>query len=216
MGNINSSLIKTQSSTMNCDNDEDAIMEQIKATWKLEEQKTVEKKSNQMNDNENKQSTVIEDESKIFNDLQNDLSIQNIISALKYYQSIQNDDNYNNLISQYFQETNKTILQDYTSILKTYLNNTIEHNHIVFEQIYNIMSKQIQCDIKNCKQYSRNNRDRAKESVKSNNDKNNQFKAIFYTDLLDTIHCYFMHSYDIGFRMKYSELKDIYNASQQR
>ena len=66
------------------------------------------------------------------------------------------------------------------------------------------MSKQLKCNISNCKQYSRNNRDRHKD-----------FKVIFYTDLLDTIHCYFTHSFDIGFRMRYSHLTQIYHQSYE-
>ena len=64
-------------------------------------------------------------------------------------------------MSKYFAETNKSILQDYTTILKKSLDNTVEQNNATFEQIYNIMAKEIKCDISNCKQYSRNNnRDR--------------------------------------------------------
>eukprot|EP01084_Bolivina_argentea_P198656 340112_1 len=149
-------------------------------------------------------------------ELQNSTPLKNIISYLKYYQTILNDVNYNDLLCEYFDE-NKNILEDYAYILKQYLNNEPNKNNETFEQIYNIISKEIKCDIKNCKQYSRNNRNREKESQKPNNqkssDKNDQFKILFITDLFDTIHCYFLHSFDIGFRMKHSELTHIYNHS---
>ena len=70
--------------------------------------------------------------------------------------------------------------------------------------------------ILNCKQYSRNNRDRDKQDKNNINNQliNNQtdeFKVIFYTDLLDTIHCYFCHSYDVGFRMRSCDLAQIFH-----
>ena len=122
-------------------------------------------------------------------ELEKNKSIQNIIAALRYYQIILNNANYNNLISKYFDE-NKTILQDYITILKQYLDNTVQLNDAIFEQIHDIISKQIKCNISNCKQYLRNNRNRQNEN---DNNESNEFRVLFYTDLMDTIHCYFMH-----------------------
>eukprot|EP01083_Nonionella_stella_P143070 443831_1 len=72
------------------------------------------------------------------------------------------------------------------------------------------MSKEITCDIKKCKQYTRNNRNREQQSLnsetkQSDEDKTTQSKVVFFTDLFDTIHNYFMHSFDTGFRMRHSE-----------
>jgi len=183
-------------------NDDNYDTQQLTHSWKLIEKS----KSTEMI--ENNDDIKHQNESIITNEtLQKDKSIQNIISALKYYQTILNNQNYDDLISEYFGE-NTRIIEDYSHILKKYLNNTIESNTSIFSQIYNIMIKEIKCDIKNCKQYSRNNRDRQKEPKSTNDNKDDDvFRITFYTDLMDTIHCYFMHSYDIGFRLRSTELR---------
>eukprot|EP01083_Nonionella_stella_P105219 302544_1 len=135
--------------------------------------------------------------------LESDQSLQNIIAALKSYQTILNNEEGPSM-SEYAEQT-KGILNDYITILRTYLSNTIQQNNKTFEAIYTILSKHIQCDIKKCKPYSRNNRDRATQSMNTKQDHDVALKRIFCTDLMDNIHCYFMHSYDIGFRIRHSE-----------
>eukprot|EP01084_Bolivina_argentea_P304993 526824_1 len=65
-----------------------------------------------------------------------------------------------------------------------------------FEEIYNILGK---CDILKCNIFKRNRRKRNK---KENN-------SSYIDDIMDKIHCYFQHSYDIGFRLYPNERKQI-------
>lgn len=51
-----------------------------------------------------------------------------------------------------------------------------------------------------CKQYIRNTRDRTTEKINVDN------KTAFYIDLLDTIHCNFVHSFDLGYRINTSQI----------
>eukprot|EP01084_Bolivina_argentea_P000172 324_1 len=54
----------------------------------------------------------------------------------------------------------------------------------------------LQCDIKTCKIYKRNNRQRESDNISSDNDVLN-----YIIDILDSIHCYFIHSVDTGYRI---------------
>ena len=66
-----------------------------------------------------------------------------------------------------------------------------------YKYINNTLINMVKCTISNCLHYTRNNRNR--ESEKRNDDDDDD--GIFYTDLLDNIHCYLIHSYDTGFRV---------------
>ena len=71
----------------------------------------------------------------------------------------------------------------------------------------------IKCDILHCKFYQRNGRNREEYDKNNNNKKEEKHdeNALIYIEILDTIHTYFIHSYDTGFRFKskYAELEKI-------
>eukprot|EP01084_Bolivina_argentea_P110188 196814_1 len=139
-------------------------------------------------------------------------SLQRITAALHFFQSMKNDsDNMkqiNSLTIEYFTKY-KTLLDDYAHVLKYHINaGSIKENNDQFEQIHNYVCKHIKCDIKTCEQFIRNNRNRTEKTENDTlNDINSDKKVSFYIDILDTIHCYFIHSFDVGFRIKSDEFK---------
>eukprot|EP01084_Bolivina_argentea_P091660 164971_1 len=94
---------------------------------------------------------------------------------------------------------NINIINEYQHILLNHLNlkdNKLNSNNYAF--INSSTTKDIQCKILNCSLYKRNSRDRDNERNKQTVDQN----ALYYIDLLDNIHTFFVHGYDTGFRVK--------------
>eukprot|EP01084_Bolivina_argentea_P056845 103962_1 len=121
-------------------------------------------------------------------------ALKRIVFALKMHQMNQNvNDIYVSLI------------QDYHHILHSHIKKFESLNVDIFALIYEEISKSVKCDIKKCKAYIRNNRDR---NVK------NDTGIDINTDILDTIHCYLLHSYDIGFRIR-KHAKDTSNLEEE-
>ena len=161
-------------------------------------------------------------------------SIEIIISALYDYQLI-NDSEFSD-IKQYvckIKTQTTMILDAYHHILFCHLNGSRRENNVEFEKIYHkIAEKNINCNINICKKYIRNQRDRDNElrndtDIKNEIDEKNDNHSdnssldiilndnlektdIFHIDILDTIHSYFMHSYDAGFRINIKDLQDRY------
>eukprot|EP01084_Bolivina_argentea_P160094 278808_1 len=94
------------------------------------------------------------------------------------------------------------ILNDFIHLLSKHNQNENE-----FKMIYNKFGF---CNIENCKLFKRNNRDRNKNEngLYGINDKNK--KQIIIEQILDKIHCFYMHCFDIGYKLTNSE-KDIIN-----
>eukprot|EP01084_Bolivina_argentea_P292986 503847_1 len=125
-------------------------------------------------------------------------AIDRIISMLKFYHI--NHQNYNEILK-YLQQYQQYLIEDYHHILDKHLNedkiSKLESNK-QFEIIYKKITEtnNLSCDIKNCKVYLRNNRQRETTNIKCK-DKH----LAMYIDIIDTIHCYFLHSVDIGYRL---------------
>ena len=149
-------------------------------------------------------------------------SVKRIIDALKYYKSLYNNNNkndkiYNQLIIKYFQCKNKYIISDYHHLLSIHLNQTklihLQNLEIINDTIY---KNKLQCNINQCKQYLRYHRDREKiddiNHIINTENKNNDdicYKVRFYSDLMDTIHCYFIHGFDDGSRLRIRDLTSM-------
>lgn len=116
------------------------------------------------------------------------------------------------------------LLNDYQHVLTTHLNQDRISNDTNFMQIYNKITKYMenQCDIKTCKQYIRmvisppkSANPSLEDALMENQDINNSIDTLeandnrntvnFYIELLDVIHCYFMHSMDLGLRFIFNE-----------
>ena len=122
-------------------------------------------------------------------------SIKRIKSLLKYYM-----EHHNNFeeVSQYLQQYKIQLIKDYHHILDKHLNEermTKMESNKQFQMIHEQMAD-IQCNIKNCEVYLRNNRQRETMNIQCN-DKN----LAMLIDIIDTIHCYFIHSIDVGYRI---------------
>ena len=121
------------------------------------------------------------------------IGLQRIISILVFYQN-----NYNNYdtIEQYLEvyNMNKHLINDYTHILDKHLNEdnmTAHRSNKQFSLIYQTMiDSHLYCDINECPIFQRNQRRRESEIIDD-----------VFVDILDGIHCYFMHSIDIGYRI---------------
>eukprot|EP01084_Bolivina_argentea_P071629 130175_1 len=87
----------------------------------------------------------------------------------------------------------KNALDDYLHLLH-------EHdNDEDFEVIVNTLQC---CNIRQCSGFKRNGRDRSKNDA-------NEENANMALEILDKIHCYFMHSYDVGYRLTVDEKTKI-------
>eukprot|EP01084_Bolivina_argentea_P202350 345751_1 len=146
-----------------------------------------------------------------FDFLDNCTSFQRIFIALKQYKlwmdklemstdehpKIQNVDEFDNV----------TLLNDFNHLMKIH--------SCQFEEIYNILIYTIYnnapCDLSTCLSVQRNYRDR-------NNESDTTYKRLYFTDnidetiihqIFDRIHCYYLHTFDTGYKLSKSEKEDI-------
>eukprot|EP01084_Bolivina_argentea_P108016 193067_1 len=151
--------------------------------------------------------------------------INRIISYLTQYQTIEIQN-----IGKIFNKINHSCLTDYFNhVLIDHLGDqySVDHTRKEFELIHNyVMSKLKYCDLEKCIAYQRNNRNREKQNIflKNNDtdDKNatkNQTlqlmdkKEELYIEILDTMHCFFVHTFEIGFRIKSTEFHNIVDSN---
>lgn len=131
------------------------------------------------------------------------IALERVISLLKFYN--QNYQNYD-AIAEYLEQYKHHLIEDYHHLLNEHVNEdkiSKLKSNCLFQMIYNEITKvnNITCDVKNCKIYSRNNRQREITKIQCK-DK----KLELFIDIIDTIHCYFLHSIDIGYRIPKSLL----------
>ena len=173
--------------------------------------------------------TMIQSKSQSLSPQKSDLSfidecqsIKNIKNALEFYDQLSKGEkiSQDEDILQYFDQ-HPTIINDYHYIILHYLSTgNRQQDNKNFNIIDNILREAISCDITNCMNYKRNHRNRNKDTNKSkNNDKDKEYEqeqlmnatfklehkghpdAVFYKQFLDSIHCYFIHAADVGFRI---------------
>ena len=139
-------------------------------------------------------------------DITNCIALKRIISMLQFYHH--NHHKYNQIL--HFLEGYKShLLSDYHHILDRHLNEDkttkTESNHqfeMMHQQIKTTMNKH-SCDITKCNIYSRTNRQREVENIDCNDDNLSMF-----IDIMDTIHCFIVHSVDVGHRIIKSQIND--------
>ncbi len=133
------------------------------------------------------------------NKISNCVSIKRIVSLLEFYNN--NHLNYS-LLNKYLHESYKfsLILSDYHHILFKHLNYDNKSNILINKQFseihFEIKNKNLLCNILKCSIYIRNNRQREIKTIKCNN----KYLQIII-DIIDTIHCYFIHSVDAGLKI---------------
>eukprot|EP01084_Bolivina_argentea_P174191 301725_1 len=130
------------------------------------------------------------------------IGLQRIISILLFYGN--NCNNYD-AINKYLDIYNmkKHLINDYIHILDKHLNedNMLKHKsnrqfNIIYETMFD--KSHLYCDITNCYIYQRNHRQRETQYITPLCD---DYTTAMFVDILDAIHCYFIHSVDIGYRI---------------
>ena len=123
-------------------------------------------------------------------------SLNRLIQLLIFYKS-----EYMNTkeVEVYFNENKAKIMSDYHHLLNEHLNEDIISSMTSNSQFKHVHTKllhenKLQCDINKCKMYRRNQRDRNVSS------EDNAEEITVGMDILDCIHCYFIHSVDDGIR----------------
>eukprot|EP01084_Bolivina_argentea_P022437 41699_1 len=113
----------------------------------------------------------------------------------------------NNKVDQIMKEVDlsqivRRLLCDYFHLLERH------KDDVHFE---NAVSKTEKCNIDACVIFRRNYRDRCKIDMIDEEKKQNQMdeEDMFYNEIIDKMHCYFYHSYDIGNRIRICEQKLI-------
>eukprot|EP01084_Bolivina_argentea_P228887 386471_1 len=155
------------------------------------------------------------------------LSVKRMGNALKFYvQIIDNNKGDDVILSDCLLLEN--YLSEYTNLMNDYGHIIYEHldkndNDAQFKQIYDYLINEydLKCNVNNCSKYHRNCRNMQKQRIIINHDNNDNQESICtgndyyhlaaYIDILDTIHCNLLHSYDIGYRINKNELVAVIN-----
>eukprot|EP01084_Bolivina_argentea_P193196 331485_1 len=134
------------------------------------------------------------------------ISLRRITSLLIFYRNFDIHTGHDALINYLHNNEGIHLVNDYHHLLDQHLNedniNSINCDK-EFERIYNKMinnkNNNLKCDISKCEIYTRNNRQRETKLFDNINDDD----LCFYVDLIDSIHCYMLHSVDSGYKIIY-------------
>eukprot|EP01084_Bolivina_argentea_P273198 465300_1 len=144
-------------------------------------------------------------------------SIRRIIKYLKIYQTMQPHDLYRIFVKEnapHFDNDYNHVLFHHLSDYKPFTTTASE-----YESIYNHIINNVQgCKLESCIKYQRNNRNRETKNILMNDKQNenqneNQtqpnvdIENAYFMEALDTLHCFFLHTFDVGFRIKATDLK---------
>ena len=129
--------------------------------------------------------------------------INRVIDALRFYQSLDMKNTESNArLMQYCNEEYPSMLNDYIHLITKHN----EHLEAIHESVTSYEDLQ-DCDVSDCKFIERHHRNRNSDKSDDINTTNPDDKTIeYYKDLFGTIHCYLFHSFDVGLRLKSSEL----------
>eukprot|EP01084_Bolivina_argentea_P278504 475815_1 len=133
------------------------------------------------------------------------LSCESINRITKYLNEYENM-SIENIEATFNNKTYPFLTDDFNHVLFDHLSDdkTIKKKTLEFQSIHNhIMSNISSCSLEKCSKFKRNNRNREMQKMSINHE------TEYYLDIMDTIHCFFVHAFDIGFRMKSDELHNI-------
>eukprot|EP01084_Bolivina_argentea_P060716 110906_1 len=134
-----------------------------------------------------------------------------VLSALMYYQSLcskkHNEQNTEQELIPFCTQIYQSLLNDYIHI--------ISHDNLdaLYDFVCSFDFKH--CDFNNCKLLRRHFSRRFRQKDQKNTD----MLLRFWTDIMDSIHCYFFHLYDLGLRTKQNkviEVKDDDNETKTK
>eukprot|EP01084_Bolivina_argentea_P065952 120229_1 len=136
-------------------------------------------------------------------------SIHRIINYLKMYETI----DIKNVCKTFNAESIPFINDDFNHVLLNHLGDqhTLQFTKKQYEDIYDYMTQNYlsTCSLVHCEKSIRNNRAR-----ESNSQMSVDSKTQYIIDIMDTLHCFFMHSFDVGFRIRSKDLIDIDETKQ--
>eukprot|EP01084_Bolivina_argentea_P014267 26657_1 len=96
-----------------------------------------------------------------------------------------------------------------SQILNDYLH--VMHHHDIDEQFELIVNQIESCNVRKCIGFRRHYRDRR---VSFKDEHQHMYNLYYYLhQILDTIHCYFMHSHHVGYRLTLKEKKSIFDQA---
>eukprot|EP01084_Bolivina_argentea_P293614 505007_1 len=153
----------------------------------------------------------------------NCIFIKHITQIIIKYHTFINDKHHATNNNQYLNDLDLNIVDTLNLF-----NHTLSHhdNDQDFEFIYKLLS--IQCSLENCKIIKRNRRNR--KQLKFNYNKTRKLyevngnetislkedsRRIIVQQLMDTIHCHYLHSYHSGYRLTKNEKNILYNNHNQ-
>ena len=131
--------------------------------------------------------------------------LERIIYALKYYDTLDMETDYNKLID-FCQITYKGLLNDYIHVIDRH------NDSIQLEQISNLLYEMYEfkvCDIDKCGKQFKYRKGPANEGQKVASKFDLEPRCKFYKELLDQIHCYLYHQFDLGLRVRPSRQQNI-------
>eukprot|EP01084_Bolivina_argentea_P004449 8457_1 len=145
-------------------------------------------------------------------------SFRRIKMILDFYQRVNKDcksrqQEMVQLLTTYIQENKyESLIDDYHHLLTIHLNqNDNNKNKETYKIINESLCNYIECDLNECSQFKRNQRDRENDTTENKND-----NKIFYMNLLDNLHSYLVHGYDIGFRINIENNDTYENIDEQK
>eukprot|EP01084_Bolivina_argentea_P260150 439225_1 len=128
--------------------------------------------------------------------------IERMTNALKYCLSLhilENDYDDRQFIK-FCHEIYVLLLDDYIHIITLHNNDLIDIFHLLIEEY-----KFNTCDIQNCKILSRHYSNDIDYKYSYDNDDDHYDDLIFYTNIIDSMHCYLIHMYDTGMRINFCD-----------
>eukprot|EP01084_Bolivina_argentea_P280489 479693_1 len=123
--------------------------------------------------------------------------IKNVIGTLIFYNKNKHELT-EDVLADYFLHRCKSLINDYHHILTHHLGGDTKTNNIQFQLIHKQISHYIKCDISKCQQYKRI---QTNDKALLNQVLNEYSPITAWIEFTDSIHCYFIHSFDVGYRI---------------
>eukprot|EP01084_Bolivina_argentea_P108512 193926_1 len=147
----------------------------------------------------------------------NCVALKHLISLLKFYSKHHCN---SHEINEYFQkceyECPSYFINIYHHILDLHLNEDKifkTQTNQQFETIYKVISENnLLCNIEECTIFARNNREREKDTISI---QGKDECLSFFINFMDTIHCYFIHSVDTGYRIMTNDSQTSYKKAKK-
>ena len=131
-----------------------------------------------------------------------DQIMNRMISALIFYSTINplNNTKHESKFIQFCNETYSELLDDYIHVMDKHQNDIDQINDRMKTDLD--LMRECHTEYKNCALLLRHYRNREKENVDLSPSSSYSYSLSFYIDLLDTIHCFWYHSFHLGLRAR--------------